>query len=133
VAVARRPLGSSAWQTMTLLNAFRSTTNANDAHDVISLGIDPTDGTIHLAFDMHSQSMRYRGSITGLASNPGSFTWNTTNAGNLFHAEQNNLDGTVLSDVTYPTFIRTASNDLQLAVRPGLRGNGSWGIYGYGG
>src|SRR5205823_4942626 len=45
VAVARRAIGTSAWQSMTLTNVFRSAGNSNDAHDVISLGIDPTDGT----------------------------------------------------------------------------------------
>jgi hypothetical protein len=135
VAVARRQTGTASWASLTLSPAFRSATNSNDAHDVVSLGIDPKDGTIHLAYDMHSQSMRYMKSEVGLATNPGATSW--TSAATLFpNAEQSNLGGggTIsTSTMTYPAFVQTPGNDLQLFLRTGVSGNGSWVMYNYNG
>jgi hypothetical protein len=137
VAIARRLIGSSTWQTMTLSPAFRSTATSNDAHHVISLGIDPTDGTIHLAYDMHSESLRYMKSAFGLATNPTSFTWSTANAVTAFpNAEQNTMGGggsLSTSTMTYPTFVQTPGGDLQFFIRTGISGNGSWYLYDYNG
>jgi BNR repeat-containing family member len=137
VAIARRQIGTSTWQSMTLTPSFRSAANATDAHDVISLGIDPKDGTIHLAFDMHSQSFRYLESAVGLATNPGAVTWSTANAGTNFpNAEQSTLGGggsISLSTVTYPMFVQTPGNDLQLFIRTGSSGQGSFLEFNYNG
>ena len=67
VCIARRELPSGPWE-ITELTDY--TTSTNDAHDVISMGICPNDGTIHLAFDHHRSTLNYRipkyaGSIGG--------------------------------------------------------------------
>ena len=134
IAVARRPVGSTTWQVADLTNsAFvngKSGTAPNDAHNVVTLGIDRTDGTIHLAYDMHGNTLRYRMSATGVATNPGGVTWGQS----LFGAETSQLtSGTTVTGVTYPSFVRTPNNDLQFAYRQGTSGDGSWFIYDYSG
>lgn len=128
VAVARRPVGSNTWETLTLTTAFVN--GANDAHNVISLGLNPTDGTIHLAYDMHGHTLRYRVSNQNLLANPASVTWGTS----LFtSAEQNWLvaSGQTVTTVTYPMFVNTPDNNLQFFYRNGASGNGSWLMYDY--
>jgi hypothetical protein len=125
VAVARRPVGAATWEvanltTSTFVNGMSGGTPW-DAHDVVSLGIDQNDGTIHLAYDMHGHTLRYRMSTTGVTTNPGSVTWNAS----LFNAETSQLyPGKTATSVTYPAFIRTPTGDLQLAYRTGGSGNG---------
>ena len=48
VCVARRKLPTGSWEIIELRDYYFS---SNDAHNTISLGICPNDGTIHLAFD----------------------------------------------------------------------------------
>ncbi len=130
VAVARRPVGSSTWETLTLSTAFVN--GANDAHNVISLGLNPTDGTIHLAYDMHGHTLRYRVSNQNLLANPSSVTWSPS----LFTAaEQSWLvnSSSTVNTVTYPMFVNTPDNNLQFFYRNGASGNGSWLMYDYSG
>ena len=69
-------------------------------------------------------------SNTGVTTNPGGVTWNSS----LFQAETSQLvSGQTVTGVTYPTFVRTPTNDLQFAYRQGTSGNGSWFIYDYSG
>lgn len=140
LAVARRPLGSATWSTALIGTNMINGGTDNDAHNVVSLGVDPIDGTIHLAYDMHGHTLRYDVSAQGLATNPGSFTWDTASVATLFpNAEQNNLNGPQINGVTYPMFVRKLDNagqptgDLQFAYRQGSSGNGSWFIYDYSG
>jgi BNR repeat-containing family member len=49
---------------------------SNDAHNIISIGICPQDGTIHLAFDHHGHSLHYRVSQKGVATDPEKVKWN---------------------------------------------------------
>ena len=42
----------------------------------ISLGISPTDGTLHLGFDQHDNPLRYRVSNPGVALRPNEVEWN---------------------------------------------------------
>jgi hypothetical protein len=75
LAVARRQDSGStpgAWQEVDLpnsqfVNGMSGGTPA-DAHNVVSLGIDPNDGTIHLAYDMHDAALKYVVSSSGAAS-----------------------------------------------------------------
>ena len=134
LAVARRPVGAATWEvanltTSTFINGMSGGTPW-DAHDVVSLGIDQNDGTIHLAYDMHGHTLRYRMSTTGVTTNPGSVTWSAS----LFNAETSQLyPGKTATAVTYPAFIRTPTGDLQLAYRTGSSGSGSWILYNYSG
>src|SRR5215213_5490552 len=66
VNLSRRQLPSGGWQTLRLTD-YRTT--STDSHNVICIGISPRDGTVHLAFDMHSDRFKYRRSAAGLATN----------------------------------------------------------------
>jgi hypothetical protein len=118
VCVARRQLPSGNWQILTLTDYTQST---NDAHNTISLGIAPGNGTLHLAFDHHDATLHYRKSTTGVATNPGGITWSAS----LFGAVTSQLvSGTTITGLTYPRFVATPQGDLQFEARLGSSGNG---------
>ncbi|HEX3043503.1 MAG TPA: BNR-4 repeat-containing protein [Bacillota bacterium] len=118
VCVARRQLPSGSWQILTLTDYTQST---NDAHNTISLGIAPGNGTLHLAFDHHDATLHYRKSTTGVATNPGSINWSAS----LFGAVTSQLvSGTSITGLTYPRFVATPQGDLQFEARLGSSGNG---------
>lgn len=127
VTVGRRAVGASTWELASISSSFVN--GANDAHNVISLGLNPTDGTIHLAYDMHGHNLRYRVSSQNLLANPSSVAWGS----GLFTAERNWLvaSGQTVTGVTYPMFVNTPENDLQFFYRNGSSGNGSWLMYDY--
>lgn len=104
VVLAKRALGSSAWETKT--TAFVGT--VSDAHNSISLGIDG-DGILHLAWNMHGTALKYaKGSVAGaldLTSSP--------------------MVGTLESSVTYPQFFKRADGGLLFMYRDGASGNGN--------
>lgn len=130
VAIARRPVASGSWETLTLSNAFVN--GPNDAHNVISLGLNPTDGTIHVAYDLHGHNLRYRVSNQNLLANPSSVTWSSS----LFSSAERNwlvASGQTIGGVTYPMFVNTPDNNLQFFYRNGSSGNGSWSMYDYNG
>src|SRR5687768_5560110 len=56
VNLSRRQLPGGAWQNLRLTDYA---TTSTDSHNTISIGISRQDGTIHLAFDMHSSVLRY--------------------------------------------------------------------------
>ncbi len=67
VCIARRKLPGGPWETIRFNDyQFKS----NDAHNTISIGICPNDGTIHMAFDHHGDLLHYRISQKGIANNP---------------------------------------------------------------
>jgi hypothetical protein len=133
LALARRQVGTANWQSFTLSNSVIQ--NApNDAHDITSIGIDPADGTIHVIYDLHDNTLRYRTSSIGAATNPGATTWDASLFGAASSQEQSSLPGaSVPGSLTYPMFVRTPSNDLQLFMRSGGSGDGSWFEYTYSG
>jgi hypothetical protein len=132
LALSRRPVGSSTWETMTLSSVLQ-TNDANDAHNVVSMGFSPLDGTIHLAYDMHDDNLRYRSSSLGVLTNPGSITWNTS----LFSTPETSqlyaggVGGGTVTSVSYPMFIATPSGDMKMFFRRGASGNGSFWLYDY--
>ena len=102
----------------------------NDAHNVVSMGICPNDGTIHLSFDHHGNTLHYRKSIPGIASDPLTVKWDAS----LFGTVQNYLIvGQTVNAVTYPRFWQTPSGDMQMGYRTGSSGNGDWYIADYSG
>ncbi|TFK76165.1 hypothetical protein BDN72DRAFT_369003 [Pluteus cervinus] len=114
--LARRQLPSGSWSTLQLPHSL----STNDSHNVVSLGISPADGKIHIAMDCHSTQLYYTSSEAGLATNGASWVASrfgpiTTTLGNL------NI-GTV---VTYPQFVVTPDNLLQFVYRSGVSGNGA--------
>ncbi|MDG4793721.1 BNR repeat-containing protein [Micromonospora sp. WMMD1082] len=122
--LSRRQAPSGTWQNIRLTD-YRTT--STDSHNVICIGISPQDGTIHLAFDMHSDRFKYRRSATGLATSPGSATWSASS----FGAVQNSLAGTNMPTVTYPQFFSAPDGTLQMAIRTGVSGNGDEVLYEY--
>jgi hypothetical protein len=72
VVLARRTLPTGTWSTLELADY---TNTADDAHNTISLGICPGDGSLHLSFDHHGNDLHYRTSVAGLVTNPATATW----------------------------------------------------------
>ncbi|CAE6535212.1 unnamed protein product, partial [Rhizoctonia solani] len=115
--LARRQLPSGSWSTLQLPHQL----SVNDSHNVIAIGISPSDGRIHIAMDTHSTVLFYAKSVANLAGSPGSFSWTVSQ----FGAVQSTLDGlSVTSQFTYPQFLATPDNRLQLFYRSAVSGNG---------
>lgn len=76
--LARRQLPSGAWSTLQLPHTLTS----QDSHNVISIGISPADGVIHVALDMHSTVLYYTASQTGLATTP-TLSWVASRFGTI--------------------------------------------------
>lgn len=116
--LARRALPGGSWSSFALPHNL----STNDSHNVISLGISPADGVIHVAMDCHSSTMFYTKSTSGLANDPGSKTW----AASSFGAIQTTLGGlNIGTTVTYPQFVVTPDNKLQFVYRTAVSGNGA--------
>jgi len=126
VNIARRQLPSGTWQNIKLTDYANA---ANDAHNTISIGLAPVDGTLHLSFDHHGDTLHYRKSVSGVITNPSSVTWNAS----LFGTVQNQLTGMTISGVTYPRFVTTPTGALQLFFRTGASGDGDSQLYEYNG
>jgi putative BNR repeat neuraminidase len=124
--VARRALGSDAWEIVTVGHAL----SADDSHNVISAGISPDDGRLHLVMDAHSSGYFYVKSVEGLVSSPADHAWGAEAFGEV----QTSLDGVTLTPAfTYPQFIVAPSGALQLSYRTGVSGNGQAALAEYGG
>ncbi len=118
VCVSRRQLPTGEWEALELPDY---TMLGADAHDVVSMGICPIDGTIHLAFDHHGSTLHYRVSQRGMLADPNSITWSAS----LFGPVRNYLEvGKNVSGVTYPRFILTPNHNMQFRYRVGSSGNG---------
>ena len=118
VCVARRKLPAGEWQVLRLMDyKFES----NDAHNVISMGICPGDGTIHLAFDHHGHPLHYRVSRKGVAREAEKTVWEAS----VFGPVQCELEsGVPVPTVTYPRFWQTPEGGLQFCYRRDSSGNG---------
>ncbi|KAJ6606400.1 hypothetical protein DFH09DRAFT_1241957 [Mycena vulgaris] len=67
--LGRRALPSGAWSTLQLPHNLSTV----DSHNVISLGISPADGKIHVALDCHSTQLFYTSSEANLATSGNSW------------------------------------------------------------
>jgi len=122
--LGRRTLPSGAWSTLQLPHNLSTA----DSHNVISLGVSPADGKIHVALDCHSTQLFYTSSEANLATSGNSwiasrFAPITTTLGTL------NI-GTV---ITYPQFVITPTNLLQFVFRSGVSGDGATQLAEYSG
>ncbi|MGW4944228.1 BNR repeat-containing protein [Actinoplanes sp. NPDC004185] len=126
VNLSRRQLPGGGWQNLRLTDYA---TTSTDSHNTISIGISRQDGTIHLAFDMHSSVLRYRRSVAGLAGSPGTAAWSTGSFGPVVTS----LTGAAMPTMTYPQFLTTPAGKLQLALRTGTSGAGDEVLYEYAG
>lgn len=120
--------GNGEWEVLELTDYTLSTTW--DAHNVVTMGICPNDGTIHLSFDHHGGTLHYRVSDTEAATNPEAVTWDAS----LFGDVQSYLiSGSTISSVTYPRFWQTPGGDLQFGYRRNNSGDGDWWMADYSG
>ncbi|GID96209.1 BNR repeat-containing protein [Amorphoplanes digitatis] len=124
VNLSRRKLPSGAWQNLRLTDYA---TTSTDSHNTISIGVSRQDGTLHLAFDMHSSALRYRRSVAGLATSPDTAAWQASS----FGAVRTTLTGAAMPALTYPQFLTTPAGKLQLALRTGTSGAGDEVLYEY--
>ena len=126
VVLARRALPSGTWSTFEFTDYSLS---ADDAHNTISLGICPGDGTLHLSFDHHSNNQHYRKSIAGLVTNPSTATWTASS----FSAVTSSLVGsTTVALVTYPRFVTEPDgNKMLFEARIGTSGSGDEYLWEY--
>jgi hypothetical protein len=115
--VARRRLPAGAWERAVLPHRL----STDDSHNVISLGISPTDGRLHVAMDTHNTTVFYVKSEAGLVTSPASRTWSAAR----FGAVQRTLDGVELTGISYPQFVVTPERRLQFSFRTGGSGNGT--------
>jgi hypothetical protein len=110
VVVARRKLGSTAWQIFRTL--FRSN-QINDAHDVISFGIDGS-GFMHVSWGMHADAFHYAMSLSPvIGSAPIEFGPDHSMTG--LEEKQR---------ITYPEFYAMPNGDLLFFARIGGAGDG---------
>jgi hypothetical protein len=123
VCLARRKLPAGPWEIIHFTDyLFKS----NDAHNVVSMGICPKDGTIHLAFDHHVSPLHYRVSKKGVTLHPSDVKWTA----DLFGPITDTLDRK-LDHFTYPNFVATPQGNLQLFYRYGTSGAGDRWVVDY--
>ncbi len=116
VCLARRKLPKGGWNIIRFTDYdFKS----NDAHNIISIGICPKDGTIHMAFDHHGHPLHYRASRKGAADESGD-PWKAS----LFGPVTSELEEGKPIRITYPRFFQTPDGGLQFCYRQGGSGNG---------
>ncbi|NGO73271.1 BNR repeat-containing protein [Streptomyces boncukensis] len=115
--IARRALPDGPWTRVALPHKLRY----DDSHNVISMGVSPQDGRLHILMDSHSDAFFYVKSEAGLMDEPGSRRWEPARFGGV----QTTLDGVGLTDqFTYPQFLAAPTGALQLLHRRGVSGNG---------
>jgi hypothetical protein len=117
VAVARRTLDSSTWDTYHF-SSF--TPNATDDHDVISFGIDG-EGYMHMVWGLHNQTVKYAKSLAPV----------TSSSAITFSAQQSTMTGSSQGNATYPEFYRVSDGDLLFEWRDGASGSGDEKIIRY--
>ncbi|KAF5317497.1 hypothetical protein D9619_013171 [Psilocybe cf. subviscida] len=122
--LARRQLPSGSWTTLQLPH----TLSTSDSHNVIALGVSPSDGKIHVALDCHSTPLYYTSSEAGLATSGAS--WVASRFGTITNTLGNLNIG---STITYPQFVLTSDNLLQFVFRSGVSGNGATQLAEYNG
>jgi hypothetical protein len=137
VSVARRELPTGDWEVVSLPGYQRKATGDRgkggaisrgfgDGHEKVAMGISP-DGAIHLSFDHHLSTLRYRVSKPGVANDPASHPWRA----GLFEPVQNHLGGGKIVSVTYPSF-HTDGNCFLLYLRlDGGAGSASSNLFSY--
>lgn len=117
VCLSRRKLPQGAWETLRFTDYHFA---SNDAHNVVSMGICPNDGTIHIAFDHHVHPLHYKVSVKGMASDPEQAKWDISS----FGAIKNELEEGKPIKITYPKFWATPDGNLQMNYRVRGSGNG---------
>lgn len=131
VCLARRSVNETAvgeWEIVQTDSEFingdesgSDNSSAWDGHNYIALGICPADGTLHIAWDHHGSTLRYRKSVVGLCTT-NKAAWGP----GMLGAEQNWLEapGQTETLVTYPQFTPAPGSGLMFNRRDGYSGDG---------
>jgi len=117
VCLGKRKLPDGDWEILKLTDYTFATDNA---HNTISMGLCPGDGTLHLAFDHHNDSLHYRVSRRDVVSSPEDVKWDSS----LFGPVVSELGQERPVGLTYPRFHQTPEGALQIHYRHGGFGNG---------
>jgi autotransporter-associated beta strand protein len=131
VMLARRAVSGTtvgSWDAVNTGSRFTNGRAGANAHNVISFGI-AGDGSIHMTWDMHNNTLRYRRTAVGVATSGSG--WGAA----MFQPEQNFLmpGESAVTGVTYPNFISKPNGGLLFALRRGSSGNGDNWLYDYDG
>ena len=112
LCLARKALGGSTWEKIIFTDYLKTST---DSHNGIAIGICPGDGSIHLAFDNHNDTLNYRYSVPALATPGSAVPWEASS----FLPVQHHLEsGSTFTDkFTYPRFLATPEGNLLLHYR----------------
>ena len=130
VAAARRraPTAATAggvWEVANLTtSAFTNGLSGGvpwNSHCAIALGIDLNNDKLHLAWDMHNKTLRYRASPANVTTGTPA-AWSAA----VFGTETSKMGGQTLSGVTYPNFVRDATGSLSFFYRYGTSSAGYW-------
>lgn len=128
IVLARRRLPSGEWAKFDLTDYSNT---ADDAHNTISIGICPEDGTLHLAFDHHGDTLHYRRSVEGFVSAPETATWAASSFTPVTSAL---VGGSPVHLVTYPRFVtEPGGTRMLLSARIGESGAGDEHLWEYDG
>lgn len=126
LCLGRRRLAQGAWEIIRFAD-YRMAPH-NDVHNVAVVGICEADGSVHLAFDHHVNTLNYRASIPAVALEPERFRW----IPELFGPVTSELRrGRPVEGITYPGFVSTPQGRLQFIYRTGCSGNGDWHLAEY--
>lgn len=129
VNIARRKLPNGDWEVIRFTDYVQK---LNDAHNVIVVGICEGDGTIHLAFDHHNSTLKYKVSVQGLATSPENHSWTSNKFGGVLNALPGTTPNTAANKQwTYPRFIRVPNGNLQILRRHGSAISGASHLYTY--
>jgi hypothetical protein len=130
VCVGRRMSGCATWEVLRLVDSVfhnglrdggrKADAPPFDAHNTISMGISPADGALHLAYDHHSNPLRYRRSKSGFAGTAARVPFTLDS----FLPETSVLGDGPVAAVTYPQFTPTPEGGLFLTFRVGTSGKG---------
>lgn len=126
IVMARRNrlVSGSRWETFVFEDYAQT---EEDGHNVISLGMCPLDGTLHLAFDHHVSDLNYRRSVPGLLDHPATMPWNAAQFGPV----TDRLGGEKVAGVTYPMFATSPAGTLYFSRRLGSPQDGEQILYEY--
>jgi len=99
--------------------SFPYTLSKDDAHNTISLGFCQKDGTLHIAFDHHNNTLNYIRSKKYLLDFPEKTSWKSSQFLSLSHQLDEEIE-----EVSYPSFVSMPDGNLQLFYRKGKSGDG---------
>jgi hypothetical protein len=125
-AIARRKLGTDTWETVIIPGYYIF---SNDRHNIMSIGICPNDGTIHMAFDHHVDALHYVHSNPGMISDPENAVWDASS----FSPILDTIGGSRRVSVTYPRFVTTKDGNLLFSYRKGTSSRADSVLFSYDG